>query len=90
VNGLSIAIIGPYYCYSRRDVDVERLECIVNYLNGISLTYALNEVRREMEGRNDDESCKSDCYDSLAYPVLRKKRLRPFDGAASMAILVLG
>jgi len=89
VDGSSIASIGPYYFCPRCDVDVERLESIINYRNGISLTCALNEARGELECRNDDNSDKSDCYDNLAYPVLRKRGLRPFDGAASMAILVL-
>jgi len=89
VNGVSIASISPYYCYPCCDVDVELLECIINYRNSIGLTCAVNEVRRELDSRSDDENDKSDCYDNLSYPMLRKSGLRPIYGAASMAILVL-
>ena len=68
---------------------MELLECVIHYGNGISRTSTFDDMRKELEGWSDDESNKTNCYDNLAYTVLRKRGLRPFDGAATMAILVL-
>jgi hypothetical protein len=89
VEVLPAAGITPDYSRSSRDVDVEGLECIVDYGNGISWAGTLSEARRELDCWSDNESNKSHCCDDLAYPVLRKRGLRPVKGAASIAIFVL-
>ena len=89
MNGLSVASISPYYCCSSCNVDVERLECVVHYGNGISRTSTFDDVRKELEDWSDGENNKSNCYDNLAYTVLRKRGVRPNNGASSMVILVL-
>lgn len=89
MDRVSIACISPYYCCSCCDADVERLECVVHYGNGISRTSTFDDVRKELEDWSDGENNKSNCYDNLAYTVLRKRGVRPNNGASSMVILIL-
>jgi hypothetical protein len=85
----SAGSVSPCYGGACGDVDVKRLEGVVNNGDRICRIRTSNDLWGELERRSNDESNESNCCYDLAYSVLRKRGLRPFDGAASMLILVL-
>jgi hypothetical protein len=89
VEVLPVASVCPDNGGSRGDVDVEWLECIVDYGDGISWICAMTERSGELGCGKNDYGNKNGSWCGLHYPEYRKRGSRPFDEATSMEILIL-